>query len=105
MKITIILDHLGIPYTLQTKRIMVARSGLRTVFAVLANRNNESALRHYIATHFPSLLHGFAPDSVVFDFALEYSRNIAFDRCINYGSVLLFLADHKCDFRRFHDRH
>ena len=32
MKITIILDYLSIPYTLRRKRIMVEKSGLRTVW-------------------------------------------------------------------------
>ena len=49
---------------------------------MLANRNNELALMHYIATHFPTLLDALAPDSVVLQFAIEYSRNTVFERSI-----------------------
>lgn len=102
LKVTMILDYFHKSYILSGKRVFLhADSQKDIVRLILQNRNNASILRFYIEQKFPQIL-DTSNESVLIDFALEYSRNISFEKPINYASVLRFITSANPSWSLFH---
>ena len=102
-KISIMLDSFHVPFATKGKTLFLEMKSLQLVWRLLVKRNDRRVFEAYLDRRFPQVLLSKELDrDCLHDFALDYSRSVAFKGDVNYLSVLRFLISDSIEWKLFH---